>query len=248
LIAGINAAHHVKGEEPFILRRSEAYIGVMIDDLINKGTEEPYRVFTSRAEYRLLLRQDNADSRLMRKGEKLGLIPSSAIKRLDEKEGKIERGKSYLTDERVTPAEINELLLSRGSEPISESERLGQILKRSEVSLTDLLLLNRISASPEMRDLRDDTDSRNAVQFEMKYEGYLKRQDEQIRLFEKNEQMPLPERFDFLGVKSLSTEGREKLQRIQPRSIGQASRISGVTPADISILMISLAGRGALSR
>lgn len=248
LIAGINAAHHVKGKEQFVLHRSEAYIGVMIDDLINKGTEEPYRVFTSRAEYRLLLRQDNADSRLMRKGEKLGLIPPSAIKRLDEKENRIERGKSYLAAERVTPGEINELLLSRGSEPISESELLGQILKRSEVVLPDLLLLNRISNSPEMSELRNDGESRDAVQFGVKYEGYLKRQDEQIRLFEKSEQMPLPENFDFLAVKSLSTEGREKLQRVQPRSIGQASRISGVTPADISILMISVVARGALQQ
>jgi tRNA uridine 5-carboxymethylaminomethyl modification enzyme len=247
LIAGINAAHHVKGKEQFVLHRSEAYIGVMIDDLINKGTEEPYRVFTSRAEYRLLLRQDNADSRLMRKGEKLGLIPSSAIQRLDEKEKKIERGKSYLAAERVTPGEINELLLTRGSDPISESELLGQILKRSEVVLRDLLLLNRISSSPEMHELGDDSESRDAVQFEVKYEGYLKRQAEQIRLFEKSEQMPLPEEFDFLAVKSLSTEGRERLQRVRPRSIGQASRISGVTPADISILMISVAAKGGPS-
>jgi tRNA uridine 5-carboxymethylaminomethyl modification enzyme len=241
IIAGINAALLVQEKEPFFLPRSEAYIGVMIDDLINKGTEEPYRIFTSRAEYRLLLRQDNADSRLMRKGGSLGLIPQEALRRLDEKEERIGRGKSYLEKKRLTPAEVNPLLRSRASEPIAEAELLSQILKRSEITLADILALEAIAESDEMRILEKDPHACDALQFEVKYEGYLARQEEQIRLFEKSESLPIPEQFDFLGVRSLSTEGREKLQKIRPRSIGQASRISGVTPADISILMISVA-------
>jgi tRNA uridine 5-carboxymethylaminomethyl modification enzyme len=240
LIAGINAALRTLGKPSFTLKRNEAYIGVMIDDLINKGTDEPYRIFTSRAEYRLLLRQDNADSRLMRKGHRLGLIGDEQIRRLDEKEDRIERGKRSLISTRVSPAIANEYLRTCGSEPITETETLGQLLKRSEVELHPLLHLSGISSDSNLHVLIEDDLARERVQIELKYEGYLKRQEEQVRQFEESESVEIPVGFEFQKLKSLSNEGKEKLQRIRPRSIGQAARISGVTPADVSILMISL--------
>lgn len=240
LIAGINAALRVQRRDPLVLRRDDAYIGVMIDDLINKGTEEPYRMFTSRAEYRLLLRQDNADSRLMRRGHALGLIPDTALRRLEEKERRVVEARKYLESERVSPGEVNGALRSVGSEPVTEGVMLSQILKRSEVTVELLLALPRVACDERMRILTDDREARERVQIEVKYDGYLRRQEEQIRQFAGGEQMEIPHGFDFLSVKSLSTEGKEKLQRVKPRSLGQASRISGVTPADISILMIAL--------
>jgi tRNA uridine 5-carboxymethylaminomethyl modification enzyme len=240
LIAGINAALALLGEQPFILRRNEAYIGVMIDDLINKGTDEPYRIFTSRAEYRLLLRQDNADSRLMRKGHQLGLIGDGQIRRLDEKENRINNGKSSLTSTRISPSIANDFLRGCGSEPLSEAETLSQILKRSGVELDPLLKLSGISSDPSLSVLIEDREACERVQIEIKYEGYLKRQEEQVRQFEESERLEIPAGFEFQSLKSLSNEGKEKLQKIKPRSIGQAARISGVTPADVSILMISL--------
>ena len=240
LIAGINAALRGLGRPSFTLKRNEAYIGVMIDDLINKGTDEPYRIFTSRAEYRLLLRQDNADTRLMRKGHSLGLIGDGQIRRLDEKEARIERGKRSLVSTRISPALVNEYLCASGSEPITEAETLGQILKRSEVQLDPLLRVNGVSDDSHLRILLEDHESCERVQIELKYEGYLKRQEEQVRQFERSESVEIPDGFEFRTLSSLSNEGREKLQRVRPRSIGQAARISGVTPADVSILMISL--------
>jgi len=240
LIAGINAASRRLGKPPLVLHRDEAYIGVMIDDLINKGTDEPYRMFTSRAEYRLLLRQDNADTRLMRKGYELGLIPGPAIRHLDQKERRVSEAKTFLAAERLTPQEANDFLMAKGSEPISEPESIGQILKRTEINLLALLNLPKLASDERMRILQEDRDARERVQIEVKYDGYLKRQEEQIRQFELGETADIPRDFDFLAVKSLSSEGKEKLNRVRPRSVGQAARISGLTPADISVLMISL--------
>ena len=241
LVAGINAALKIRREPPLLLRRDDAYIGVMIDDLINKGTEEPYRMFTSRAEYRLLLRQDNADSRLMRKGFALGLIPASAVRRLEEKERRVASAREFLSLTRIAPAEANVMLTSSGSEPITEAETGAQLLKRSEIGIESLLSLTVLRSDERIRILLEDRDARERTQIETKYEGYLKRQDEQIREFQRGEEMEIPRDFDFATVKSLSTEGREKLVKVKPRSIGQAARISGLTPADISILMICLA-------
>jgi tRNA uridine 5-carboxymethylaminomethyl modification enzyme len=240
LIAGINAARKALRMPPFILKRNDAYIGVLIDDLINKGTDEPYRIFTSRAEYRLLLRQDNADSRLMRKGHDIGLIGEDEIRRLDEKESRIERGIKSLMSMRVAPVVANEFLGACGSEPITEPETLGQLLKRSEVEIDRILDIPSVRADESMAGIIGDRRARERVQIEIKYEGYLKRQEEQVRQFEKSESVEIPSDFEFHRLKSLSNEGREKLQRVRPRSIGQAARISGVTPADVSILMISL--------
>ncbi len=240
LIAGINAASGVLGKPPFVLKRNEAYIGVMIDDLINKGTDEPYRIFTSRAEYRLLLRQDNADTRLMRKGHLLGLIGDEQIRRLQEKEDRIEKGKRSLASIRVSPEEVNDYLRACDSEPITESETLAQLLKRSEVEIQPLLRSTGMASEPGLAALATDGRARERVQIETKYEGYLKRQQVQVAQFERSESMEIPIGFEFQRLKSLSNEGREKLQRVKPRSVGQAARISGVTPADVSVLMISL--------
>ncbi len=240
LMAGINAALRAQGRPPLVLKRSEAYIGVMIDDLINKGTDEPYRIFTSRAEYRLLLRQDNADSRLMRKGHEIGLISNDEISRLDSKEKCIQRGIESLMSTRISPSLANELLMACGSDPVTESETLGRLLKRSEVEIDRILNLGGICEEEALHALHENRQARERVQIEIKFEGYLKRQEEQVRLFEKSENVEIPVGFEFQRLKSLSTEGREKLQKVLPRSIGQAARISGVTPADISILMISL--------
>ncbi len=240
LVAGINAALKVKGEPPLVLQRSESYIGVLIDDLINKGTEEPYRIFTSRAEYRLLLRQDNADSRLMRKGYELGLIPREMISRLNEKEERVRNAKSYLSSINIAPGNINEVLSKVGSQPIFENEMLDRILKRPEVSLKDIFSIPDVIDEPRMAVLLSDREAFEQVEIEVKYEGYLKRQEEQIKQFKKSESIAIPNNFGFEQVKSLSREGREKLHRVRPRSIGQAARISGVTPADISVLMIAL--------
>jgi tRNA uridine 5-carboxymethylaminomethyl modification enzyme len=240
LIAGINAALKVRKEEPFILQRSESYIGVMIDDLINKSTEEPYRMFTSRAEYRLLLRQDNADSRLMRKGNELGLIPSSVVENLDQKERRVAEARGALESERATPLEVEQISRGRWNDLPTENTPFAQLLRRPEVTLSDILELPRLTSDRRLKVLLSDRESREKVEIETKYEGYLKRQEEQVRQFEKNEDVAIPYGFDFSGVRSLSSEGREKLQRIKPRSLGQASRISGVTPADLSVLMVTL--------
>jgi tRNA uridine 5-carboxymethylaminomethyl modification enzyme len=240
LMAGINAALKVLGREAFVLQRSEAYLGVMIDDLINKGTDEPYRMFTSRAEYRLHLRQDNADSRLTRQGYALGLIPDAAFNRLQEKELLVRRAKEALAELRAAPVKINEMLIRLGSEPIRESETLSQLLKRPEMRLEHLLDCDHLIADERILVMRSDRSAMEQTEIEVKYEGYLRRQDEQIRLFEKNEGVRIPGDFDFAMIRSLSSEGREKLQRVRPESLGQASRISGVTPADIAVLMVSL--------
>jgi tRNA uridine 5-carboxymethylaminomethyl modification enzyme len=212
----------------------------MIDDLINKSTEEPYRMFTSRAEYRLLLRQDNADSRLMRKGYHLRLIPRSAQENLEQKEKRVAEARQFLERERVTPTEVEKMSAGRWPDLPTENEPLAQLLRRPEVTMADILSLHRLLSDERMRTLLLDKEARERVEIETKYEGYLKRQEEQVRQFERNEEVSIPHGFDFTGVRSLSNEGREKLQRIKPRSLGQASRISGVTPADLSVLMVAV--------
>ena len=238
LVAGINAALQVRGEPRFTLQRSEAYIGVLIDDLINKSTDEPYRMFTSRAEYRLLLRQDNADARLMRKGGALGLIGDRPLRRLQEKETRVERGREFLASERVSAREIREILQQEDSIP--EGESYIQLLKRPETNLGQLLTVGKARGDERMSILLKDHESRERLELEVKFEGYLRRQEEQVRQFQKSEGMSIPEDFDFSRLKALSNEGKEKLQKVRPRSIGQASRISGITPADISVLMVSI--------
>ena len=240
LVAGINAALRVKGRDPLVLSRSEAYIGVMIDDLINKGTEEPYRVFTSRAEYRLVLRQDNADSRLMRKGHDIGLVPRSAMRRLEEKEGRVEAGKAALSSTVIKPVEANPLLEREGSQSITEPQDLGHLLKRPGVTLRNLLAAPSLAGRDIREQLLGDREAADRIEVEIKYDGYLVRQQEQIDVFRRNESLEIPRDTDYSTMRSLSKEGMERLARVRPESIGQASRISGVTHADVSILMVSI--------
>lgn len=238
LVAGVNAALKVRGGDPFSLSRSEAYIGVMVDDLINKSTDEPYRIFTSRAEHRLQLRQDNADSRLMRKGHALGLVSDGALGRLEEKEARVRAAIEVLRAARPDSVSLREFYRRRGTEGGGDAESFHQILKRPEVRIDDIISL--AAGYEHVLALVEDREARERVEIEVKFEGYLRRQAEQIRLFERSEQMPIPSGFDFKSVRSLSNEGKEKLEKVQPRSIGQASRISGVTHADLSVLMVTL--------
>jgi tRNA uridine 5-carboxymethylaminomethyl modification enzyme len=240
LVAGINAALKVQGKDPLILDRSEAYIGVLVDDLINKSTEEPYRMFTSRAEYRLALRQDNADSRLMRYGHSIGLIPNEVLAVLTRKERRVAAAREHFQSERLSRGELQLVLGTDGDAFQLESETVNQVLRRPEITLEHILRISRMKENRVVVDLIEDRNAMKQVEIEVKYEGYLKRQDDQIALFRKNEAMGIPEDFDYRSVKSLSTEGREKLGRVRPRSIGQAMRISGVSPSDVSILMISI--------
>lgn len=242
IIAGINAAIRVKGGDPFVLKRSEAYIGVLIDDLVNKGTSEPYRMFTSRAEYRLMLRQDNADRRLMKYGHALGLLPDSVYDSLKRKEESAGVLSEYVRQKSVPPSAVNSYLESIGSTPLSENERLSQLVKRQDVKLADLLKLDFFRTDSLPVEAASHEAVVEQVEIETKYEGYIVRQLEEINKFEKFDSMEIPEDFDFRRVNSLSTEAREKLTKVKPSSIGQASRISGVSPADISVLMVYLHG------
>ncbi len=246
LVAGINAALNVKGENPFILRRSEAYLGVMIDDLVSKSTEEPYRMFTSRAEYRLLLRQDNADRRLSNKGHELGLISQTAHDRLKLKEDLVKSGLDYLETEGCLPSEVNPYLEGRRSSTINQKEKLAQMTRRPEVNLVDLLgLLNPrecgyVDKLLNLSDTRLKREIIEQLEIETKYAGYIKQQNDQIRQFDKIESMTIPDDYDYGSINALSTEGREKLTKFRPTSVGQASRVSGVTAADISVIMVRL--------
>ncbi len=237
LVAGINAALKVMGKEPFILSRAEAYIGVLIDDLVTKGTNEPYRMFTSRAEYRLILREDNAPLRLMEKGYNLGLISEKQIKRLREYRELIRKEIERLKKERAKPTVlVNKVLGERGSTPIEEPVPVSQLLKRPEVSYQDLERMGLADEGlPEY--------VKREVEIEVKYEGYIKRQLEQVERFRKMESKRIPEDIDYDEVPGLSTEVRQKLKAVRPVSIGQASRIPGVTPAAITALLIHMETR-----
>jgi tRNA uridine 5-carboxymethylaminomethyl modification enzyme len=240
LIAGVNAALGVKGKEPFILHRSEAYIGVLIDDLITKGTEEPYRMFTSRAEYRLLLREDNADLTLMKKGYQLGLIEDDSYRRLKTKRKAIGDGLKSLKETVIYPRrEVNQRLVRLHSAPLRNVSTLEDLLKRPELSYKDLYIFD----SPPS-DLSDDVVKQ--VEIHVKYQGYIDRQQDQVERFKKLEEIVLPAELDYSGIPSLSQEVREKLIKIRPYTLGQASRISGVTPAAVSILIVYLKKMGCL--
>ncbi len=242
LVAGINAALRIRGGEPFILKRSEAYIGVLIDDLINKCPDEPYRMFTSCAEYRLILRQDNADLRLAEYANKFGLFPDSMYERVQEKQNLITEAIKYLKSIYIPPAEVNDFLAASGSSTITHPENAAQLLKRNEIDIMKYLTLDFFGAGGAAERLRRDPEALRQVEIELRYEGYIKRQDQHVANFQQSESTEIPDDFDFNKIKSLSNEGREKLNRVRPRSIGQASRISGVSPSDVSILTIYMKG------
>lgn len=236
LIAGINAARTVRGEEPFILKRNEAYIGVLIDDLVTKGVDEPYRMFTSRAEYRLLLRHDNAHARLSPAGHSLGLLPDSLYDAIMKSQQRLEVFLEKLRSATVIPGpEVNEYLENIGSAALSEAQNAARLLKRPGVSLTELLPLLKEVPGPN-----DDADTFNRAEIEVKYEGYIARQLDDISRRQRLEDTEIPSDFTFEGLDGIAIEAREKLSRIRPASLGQASRIAGVSPADISVLSVYL--------
>ena len=234
LIAGINATRKIDNKEPIILDRSQAYIGVLIDDIVTKGTNEPYRMMTSRAEYRLLLRQDNADLRLTPIGHKAGLISDERYERFLKKKENIKKEIERLKKQIVKPEEkVNELLESAGTTKLTNGTKLSELLKRTELNYE---MLSKIDENrPELT-----RQEKEEVEIQIKYEGYIKLQEEQVKKFKKLETKILPEDIDYETLKGISLEARQKLNKFKPRSIGQASRISGVSPADVSVLLVYL--------
>ena len=241
-VAGINAALKLKNEEPFILKRSEAYIGVLTDDLINKCPEEPYRMFTSSAEYRLVLRQDNADQRLMKYGNKFGLIENELMEKLDSKKKLIDDGINYFSSNTISPKAVNDYFAKNNSSELSQNEFLSNIIKRNEVKLSELLELDVFKDNNLLMKIRENKEAVNQIEIDIKYKGYIDRQTEQISHFETNEQIKIPDNFNYGKIKSLSTEAIEKLEKVKPNSIGQAMRLSGVRPSDISAILIYMRG------
>ncbi len=237
LLAGINAHNKVAGKEPVILKRSEAYIGVLIDDLINKGTLEPYRMFTSRAEYRILLRQDNADMRLTEKGYEIGLASEDRYKALLEKRKSLARVVTDLNETKVQPGDINDGLLALESSPIRERTSMASLLRRPEISISELRTLN--SAASELLD-RYRPQVAEQAEILLKYEPYIDREQKMAEKIESLDEYRIQDDFDYDRVKALSSEAREKLKRIRPATIGQMSRISGVSPSDVSVMTIYL--------
>ncbi len=234
IMAGINAVLKLRGDQPLVLDRSQAYIGVLIDDLITKDAREPYRMFTSRAEYRLLLRHDNADLRLMDIGHRIGLLPDEVYRKFEAKRGAIEREVQRLkeTRPRLTP-EVKRLLEESEIGAVTPTQSLAEILRRQD------LTYKKISSVFGGSDI-DDPEITEAIQLEVKYEGYIKRQLQQIQRSQKLEHRAIPATFDYDGISGFSGEVREKLKRVRPASVGQASRISGVTPAAISLLLVAI--------
>ncbi len=241
LIAAINAVNKLRGQEPLVLDRSQAYIGVLIDDLVTRGTSEPYRLFTSRAEYRLLLREDNADLRLREIGYGLGLISDEDYLAFSKKSGAIAQAVTWLSEVRVNPtAAINDRLTARDMAPLRQPVTLAELLRRPELGLADLAPiagLEELEVAPEVAE---------EVVIAVKYEGYIDRQQEQVERFRRLENIALPEDMEYQGLPGLSNEAVEKLSRVAPRSLGQASRISGITPAAISVLQVHLKKEGLL--
>ena len=237
IIAGINASLEIEGKEPVILHRSDAYIGVLIDDIVTKGTNEPYRMMTSRAEYRLLLRQDNADLRLTPIGYKVGLISEERYKNFLKKKENIEKEIERTKKVNIKPTEeVNKFLKEQGSTPINQGVKLFDLLKRSEITYKSLEIFDKNRPNLTKQE-------QEQVEIQIKYEGYIKLQLEQVKKFKKLETKMLPEDMDYKNLKGISLEARQKLDKFRPISIGQASRISGVSPADISVLLIYLEQR-----
>jgi len=234
LIAGINAVQKIKGKEPLIIDRSEGYIGVLIDDIVTKGTNEPYRMMTSRAEYRLLLRQDNADLRLTPKGYEVGLISEERYKKFEQKRKNIEKEIERLRAKTIKPTEkVNRLLKEYNSSSINNGIKLSELLKRTELTYTGLEEIDEDRPVLTKQEIEE-------VEIQIKYEGYINLQDSQVEKFKKLESKKLSEDIEYSKLNGLSLEARQKLDKIKPLSIGQASRISGVSPADVSVLLIYL--------
>ena len=240
LIAGINAALSVKGRDPLILTRDEAYIGVLIDDLITKGTEEPYRMFTSRAEYRMLLRQDNADLRLTPISHTIGLASDERMKRVEQKISGTKEVIDFFKKTSVAPHEINDLLIGKGSAKLSQKVKLETVIKRPHITLQDVAKVS-VRLTDKIANLNGDVEAiLEQAEVEMKYRGYIEKQEELVDKMQRLEKVAIPEDIDYFKFSGLSTESKEKLRGVKPTTLGQASRISGIKPSDISILMVYL--------
>lgn len=235
LMAGVNAVHRIRGKEPFILKRSDAYIGVLIDDLVTKGTNEPYRLLTSRAEYRLLLRQDNADLRLTEKGWDIGLVSPERYKKFLAKRENISREKEKLEKNNINfnDEKVMNLLKKKNCPPLKQSIKIVDLIKRPEISYFDLIDEGIIESELSHEE-------KQQIDIQIKYAGYIKKQLQQIERFEKLENKFIPDDINYDDIKNLRIEAKQKLKKIKPNSIGQASRISGVSPADISVLLVYL--------
>ena len=234
LMAGINAHRQLKGEEPIILSRSEAYIGVLIDDLVTKGTDEPYRMFTSRAEYRILLRQDNADIRLTQKGREIGLVKDLRIAKLEEKLKNTEKALTYFEKESISPEDINVVLEKNNSSIIKQKNKIGKILSRPQIKFGDLLNINTIKEKTK----NISQEGLEQAEIQIKYKGYISREKENALKVNKLESIKIPTGFNFKKINAISSEAKEKLDHVKPETIGQAARISGVSPSDINILLV----------
>lgn len=236
LMAGINAHNKVHEKDEFILSRDEAYIGVLIDDLITKGTEEPYRMFTSRAEYRLLLRQDNADIRLTEKAYNLGLAKKERLKNMEEKVAKSSELEEFLRETSLKPGIINPILEANESSPVDQAYRAAQILTRPNLSLEKLTAIDFIKEKVEQY----NEEQKEQAEINIKYKGYIEKERDNVAKLQRLETIRIPEDFDYSKISSLSAEAKQKLNKIQPKTIAQAGRISGVSPADINVLLIYL--------
>ncbi len=243
LMAGINAVQKLRGAAPVVLKRSEAYIGVLIDDLVSKGTDEPYRMFTSRAEHRILLRQDNADLRLTALGHRLGLASQERFERMQAKREAIRETRQALENITVTPKDVNGYLEQVGASLIDQGERLVQLSLRPEVD-TEALIRHAGLWDQVVAPAPGAENAARLVEIDLKYEGYIERQQELVEQMEAKEAWPIPRNFDYDAVEALSKEAREKLSKVEPENLGQASRISGVRSADVSVLMVLLKKRG----
>jgi tRNA uridine 5-carboxymethylaminomethyl modification enzyme len=236
LMAGINAALKVQQREPFILKRDEAYIGVLIDDLITKGTEEPYRMFTSRAEYRTLLRQDNADYRLTPKAFEIGLAKEDRLIRMEQKFSQSEAMVSFFKETSLKPEEANPILEAKGSAPMSQPDKMFKVFSRPQLDLEDFRKFKKVAAYIEEHNL--DQEVVEQAEIQVKYSGYIEKEKNNADKLTRLEDMIIPDNFNFDNIQSISIEAKQKLNKIRPRTIGQASRISGVSPSDISVLLI----------
>lgn len=240
LMAGINAHLKIKEKDPFILSRSDAYIGVLIDDLITKGTNEPYRMFTSRAEFRILLRQDNADERLTPLGHAIGLADDERLLKVQHKVNQTNWLKKELRKIGITPEQANPLLIQKESTPITQQVKITSLLTRPHINLQDLLLVCPEAKIASDTAAEEDADVLIQTEVQLKYEGYIEREEEQANKLARLEDLKIPEKLSYDDIKSISLEAKEKLKKIKPRTIGQAARVSGVSPSDVSVLLIHL--------
>lgn len=238
LMAGINAVLKLREKDEFILGRDEAYIGVLIDDLITKGTEEPYRMFTSRAEYRTLLRQDNADLRLTPRAYELGMVQEEEMKRVERKADESEKMVQFLKSTSYDYNEVNEILERKGSAPVKQNDKIFKVFARPQIDLHDIKELPQVSNYIKKHEL--DSDILEQVEVHVKYSGYIEKEKENADKMHRLENVRIPDNYDYSSIKSLSFEAREKLTAIQPRTVSQASRISGVSPSDISVLLVHM--------